>query len=438
MNICRRSITAFALLISTSAFALSGADGFLVIPTAPLLAHQHYQIESQLGYHMSEHSGVLADRHPYVSGFRFGLFDRFELGMAYGDEISLDARMKLIEEDGHMPALSVGMRQLNASQEAYFYSVPENQRQAQAGEFFLSASLGNDWTRGHAGLSIFSGLDSGKACPFWGVEQKAFAGTSVLYEGFFRDRRTHHNAAIQWTFADVVTITAGATEFFRYFVQDGEFGFHIKSTEHAESGYRAPGVYAAITLSGFMADSPRHDTRSDLDDARKRLAAQEAQLQDLQARMAAFEALYHDNLSGQADSLQKRMVKTAQAFDSIVSGYQADVWDIDDLRKKQGDFVALGVSAQQLLLRTVQKPNANLEDRIVAVRVMAFSKEARYVPMLTQLLDSDSDESLRREAALALGNIATPEAKTALTTALPRTSGNLQTTLQQILAAFAP
>lgn len=436
----RRIPQLFAWIIGLGgmASAMSGADGFLVIPTAPILPHQSYQIEGTLGYHMSEQSGVLADRHPYVSGFRLGLANQFELGMQYGEKISLEAKIRLVEEDGMRPVLTLGMRQIAASQEAYFYSVPAAQAQAYAGEFFVASSLGNNWFRAHGGLSILSGLDSNKACPFWGAEQKMGLGTGILYEGFLRDGRSHHNLGLQWEFAHILRLSAGATEFHRYFVQDGEIGFQIKGSHHPESGYRAPGVYAAIALTGFMKKESWPDTRAELQASQKRIAVQEEQLRDLQARMDEFELNYAESQGRMGDSLNQRTIRTEQSFDAIVQAYQQDIWDIDDLRAKQSAFLDLKGPAHRLLLRTAKLVNAQPHYRETAIRVMGISKNAQFVEPLRLLLNEDPDENLRREAALSLGSIATPEAKNAIQAAIPLTQGSLRSTLEQILKTFAP
>jgi hypothetical protein len=432
-------LIALLLGVCQASYALTGSDGFLVIPTAPLMRDQAYQIESTLGYHMSEHDGTLADRHPYVSGFRIGLFDRFELGAQYGDKISLDTRMRITAEDGLLPAFTLGMRQIAASQEAHFYSVADAQQQSYAGEFFLAASLGNAWVRGHGGFSILSGLDSNKACPFWGVEQHLGGGLSLLYEGFFRDARTHHNAALQWSFADMVTLTAGATEFHRYFVQDGELGFHTQAEQPTPNGYTSPGIYAAITLTGFMKRDSVPDTRAELAEAKKRLEAQESELRKLQTRMDEFEVTYSETQGQQSDSLSRRAARTEQYFDAIVQGYQADIWDIEDLRAKQNAFLALKGPAFRHLLRTAQHPGAQPRYRETAIRIMGVSKEPLFVEPLQEILASSSEsENLRREAALALGSIATPEAKKALAESQKAAPENLRATLEQILKTFAP
>lgn len=416
--------------------ALSGADGFLVIPTAPLLAHQAYQIEGALGYHMSRQGEQWGDRHPYVSGFRLGMMNFLELGMQYGDQFSLEAKLRLREEDGLWPAVSLGMRQIAASQEAYFFSAYPEPRDY-AGEFFLAASLGNPWFRAHGGLSIFSGLDSNKACPFWGIEQRLGGGWALLYEGFLRQDEGRHVASLQWNLGNIMRFSIGATQFQRYFFRHGEFGFRVKDPA-ALDGYKAPGLYAGITLRGFMKKESWPDTRAELNEARARLGTQEKQLKELQERMDEIEIAYAQAQGEGADSLRLRLSRTEAAFDTIVQGYQEEVWDIERLRALQQAFLSQGSSSDRYLQRVLRSPASSPLYRVTAVKVMGYSREDLFVDALRRTLSEESDESLRREAILALGNIGSSSARKALEEAQPGLKGELLSTVTQVLKTFAP
>ncbi len=200
----------------------------------------------------------------------------------------------------------------------------------------------------------------------------------------------------------------------------------------------APGIFAAITLTGRANKEPWPDTRSELELTKRRLAAQEKELRTLQARMDEFEIVYAETLDHQADSLGNRAARTEQLFDTIVLLYQEDVWDIEQIRAKQAEFLNFRAPAYRFLLRTAQHPGAQPLYRETAIRIMGSGKLAFFVEPLQRLLVTDTHLDLRREAALSLGAIATPEAKKALTQAIPQAPPELRSTIEQILKTFGP
>ncbi len=93
-----------------------------------------------------------------------------------------------------------------------------------------------------------------------------------------------------------------------------------------------------------------------------------------------------------------------------------------------------GTSADRALIQGIDRSEGQV--RIGIISSLGQRKNPEAVPVLEKLL-RDSDASAAFSAAVALGNIATPEASTALTKALGKTSGELQSQIASSLLKCA-
>jgi len=427
-----------AALVSSSA-ALGGTDGFIAIPTADVLPHTAYQIFGQIGWHRVPENGDPTSVFPWVSGVRFGLFDRSEFSVEMGRRISLSGKMRFVQEEDWLPSISFGARQIFNSQEAHFYSVPDSLRDAYAGELFLTASktfFGS--TSIHGGASVIPNVDSGTADPFWGIAQPIAGGVALVYDGFYRHGEAHHNAGLTWAFRDILRVTIGATEVKKFFYQNGGFGFFTRDRETPLlDAYNAPGLYACISFTGFMRESMHPTTQARLDAVEKRLNNQTKRFEILEGRQDRTELGVQGLRGGGTDSVSIKDALAERILNDLVKGIQNESWDPRQSRKLQDSLLAVGEVANRLLVRTALRESSSLDFRLASLRVMGGSHNPRFVGSLSDILALD-EVSLQREAVLALAKIGTPEALDILRAFRPKAQGDLLSLVDMVIKTLAP
>ncbi len=425
----------FFALAQGLVFALSDGSDFLVVPSAEVLSSKAFQVRGTVGYHQSSCvSNYMCDRHPFVSSLRFGFLNSLELGMQFGNTISLDVKDRVSRAFEIVPAIALGARAFVQSPEAYFYSVPKADRKEQTGEFYVVAEWGNEWWKLLGGVSVFPFMEADDVAPFWGYEQGI--GTpkfSITYEGFFRYGFAHHNAGLSLKPIKHLQISAGASDFYRYFFNnDGHFGFRIKNPG-AQNGYRAPGVYMSIAINGgFGNNFPSQ--KDELDSLKEQLAVQNMDLIDLRAKIDNLEMLYYYELDPSISG--GYMVDMQKDFKEIVSGYKADEFNPDSLQAKEQVFIERGMVAKRFLIREAKNRGLAADNRIAAIRVMSHFPDPIFLEPLGSIVADNSNEYIAREAVLALGIINTPEAHKILYTVADKTTGIVRETIIQILGAL--
>jgi len=375
------------------AFALSDGSDFLVVPSAEVLGDKAFQVRGTIGYHQSSCvSNGMCDNHPFVSSLRFGLFNSLELGLQFGSNVSLDVKDVVSKAFGVVPAIALGARAFVQSPEAYFYSVSKSTRKEQTGEFYAVAEWGSDWWKLLGGVSAFPFMAADDVAPFWGYEQGL--GTpkfSIVYEGFFRYGFSHHNIGLSLKPTKHLQISAGASDFYRYFFDENEhFAFRTKNIG-ASNGYRAPGVYMSIAINGGFSDP---------------------------------------------NASNSYMIEARKDFMEIVEGYRADEFNPDSLQAKEQIFIDKGMAAKRFLVREAKNINRATENRITAIRIMSHFPDPIFLEPLGSIVADNSNEYIAREAVLALGVINTPEARKVLSTVAEQTTGIVRETIIQILGAL--
>jgi len=417
------------------AFAISDGNDFLVVPSAEVLGDKAFQVRGTIGYHQSSCvSRGNCDRHPFVSSFRFGIFSSLELGLQFGNTISLDIKDRINKSFGFVPAFALGARAFVQSPEAYFYSVPKAERKEQTGEFYGVGEWGNDWWKLLGGVSVFPFMEADDVAPFWGFEQAL--GTpkfSIVYEGFFRYGFTHHNIGLSLKPIKHLQINAGASEFYRYFFDnDKRFGFRIKNPG-AYNGYRAPGVYLSIAINGGFSESIQSQ-KNEVDSLKKQLAVQNMDLVELRAKMDNLEMLnYYEN---NPNANNGYMLELQKDFAEIVSGYKSDEFNPDSLQTKEQIFIDKGMAAKRFLVREAKNINVAAENRITAIRIMSHFPDSIFLEPLGSIVADNSNEYIAREAVLALGAINTPEARRVLATVANQTTGIVRETIIEIMGTL--
>jgi len=423
---------AFAFLVCLLpqvAFAISDVSDFLVIPSAEVIGDKAFQVRGTLGRHRTNCAGYgesMCSKFPFVSSLRFGLFNSFEMGVQFGSTVSLDVKANLNKSYSLVPAFALGARAFVQSPEAYFYSIPKSARKEQTGEFYAVAQWGGDLWKLLGGVSVFPTMEADEVAPLWGYEQGL--GTqklSLIYEGFFRYGFSHHNMGFSFKPTKSLQISVGASEFYRFFfTEDGDFRFRTKNTS-AATGYRSPGIYASIAIN--IGPKPGISQKDDVDSLRKQLLAQETELANIRARMDSIEA---EKTNSGINILLRR------EFQGIVNGYKADDFKPDSLLAKEQLFMNRGPIAKNFILKEAMDDASAPENRITAIRIMSHFPDSIFLEPLGKIVADGSNESISREAALALGTINTPESRKILSTVANQTQGIVRETIIQIMGTL--
>jgi len=357
-----------------------------------------------------------------------------EVGLQFGSTISLDVKDLVSKAFGIAPAIAIGARAFVQSPEAYFYSVPKADRKEQTGEFYTAAQWGNEWWKLLGGVSVFPFMAADDVAPFWGFEQGL--GTpkfSIVYDGFFRYGFSHHNIGLSFKPIKHLQISAGASEFYRYFFNEDEhFAFRIKNPG-AYTGYRAPGVYMSIAINGGFFKSI-YSQKEEIDSLKKQLTVQSMDLIELRTKMDNLELLYFYEIDPNANS--GYVVDMQKDFLEIVAGYKADEFNPDSLQAKEQFFIDKGMVAKRFLIREAKNRSLEADNRIVAIRIMSHFPESIFLEPLGSIVLDNSNEAIAREAVLALGTINTPEARRVLATVANQTTGIVRETIIEIMGAL--
>jgi len=375
----------------------------------------------------------MCDRHPFVSSFRFGLLNSLDFGVQFGSTISLDVKDQITKAYGFIPAFALGARAFVQSPEAYFYSIPKSSRKEQTGEFYAAVEWGSVWWKLLGGISAFPAMDANAVAPFWGFEQSL--GTqkfNALYEGFFRHGFSHHNIGFSFKPVKTLQISAGASEFYRFFFRDdGSFKFRTKNPG-AGTGYRAPGIYMSIAVNGGF--SPEiQSQKTEMDSLKKQVAVHEKDLTFMRGRIDYLEMLYYD---AEPNSNSIYMQKLQKDFMEIVEGYKSDELSLDSLLAKERVFIDRGMIEKRFVIREAKNKGQVQENRITAIRIMSHFPDSMFLEHLGNLVIDNSNEAVAREAALALGTINTPEARKILSSVANQTTGIVRETIIEIMGSL--
>jgi len=406
--------TAFTLLICLLpqlAFAISDGSDFLVIPSSEVVGDKSFQVRETVGHSKS-------NKFPFVSSFRLGLFNSFELGVQLGSTVSLDMKTQINKNYDFIPAFAFGARAFVQSPEAYFYSVPKSERKDQTGEFYTVAQWGggNSLWKILGGVSVFPSMDADAVAPLWGYEQGL--GTqkfSLIYEGFFRHGFSHHNMGFSFKPVKSLQISAGATEFYRYFL----------TKKQETTGYHIPGIYASVAIN--IGPKPSISQKDDVDSLRKQLLAQETELTNVRSRVEILES---------EKTNSSIYAKLRGDFLEIVKGYKADMFNPDSMLSKEQSFIDRGPVAKNFVLKEAQDDTSAQENRITAIRMMSHFPDSVFLEPLGKIVADGSNEAVAREAALALGTINTPESRKILSTVANQTKGIVRETIVEIMGTL--
>ena len=406
----------------------------LSIPSANVLLHGQYRLAGRFQYFTSSEIGspdpdLVDSTEPtvkqevqslnYSSELLFGIENRAEFGVQYGQAFSLSIKALVLREDLLWPDLVFGVRNLFGSQEAGLYGVTntKTKKNLQSESYVTAAKSFASRTRVHLGMSILTHATKGFGSLNAGFEQDLGAGANLGYEVFERFSDFHQVLSLQWKYRNLVALSLGMTEFQSWIRQGGRWGFFLTPSHTLEDGYNSPGISVSLQVLGWVP----HRTKRTLPERVAILEVKNVQMErelsridDLKQLVLQLQAdaksgysqsqrdsLLRDSTGGLNSEALKTPKEQAMGYlRSIAEKMQSDLSDPKESREAMRQLVGLGPSGIEVVVQTAGD-SASGNRRVPAVLVMAFSKDTIYVKTL-KFLCSDPDPQIRREALIAL------------------------------------
>lgn len=416
-------------MAAVPAFALSATIPFprrvnppvlLAIPSANVLSHGQYMLSGRFQYFTSSVIGDTAGGEEaastevtnvtYNSELLFGIENRAELGVQYGQEISLSIKALLVREDLFWPDLVFGVRNILGSPEGGLYGLEEGEilRSLYGESYMTMAKNFPSSSRVHLGISYLNAVSKGSVSVNAGLEQDMGAGAYLGYEVFERFSDFHQVMTLNWRYKDLVALSLGLTEFQSWIRQDGEWGFFLTPTKSRRDGYNSPGITVALQVQGF---APRRQKRT----VPERVAILEVRNVELERKLAAMEETLQrveSQAASQGDASgaepmaaspreirEKAVILLRTASDKMAM----EISNPDDVRQIMYSIISMGPPGSEAL-RSIAADTAAGSVRVPAILTMAFSRDSAFGPPLRALC-GDKDARIRREALTALTKV---------------------------------
>ena len=392
-----------------------------------------YQVRGTLGIGNVTKDGSKKQIYPYYSGVYFGLFNRGEIGINYGENISIAFKSLIFEEENFLPNLSVGVRSILSSPEAHFYDV-DSLREDFEGEVFAGMSKNLfDITKINLGVSIISGLDSGGASPYFGIEQQIGGNFSLDLEVFKRQGSYHQSLGLTWRFKNEFRISAGLLELQEWFFQDGNVGFYASPAEERADLYKNPAIYVGLSLSGWMKEDETSTLNSQVSKIEERQKKQRAHLADNTIRLNYLETQLEGLIGAKAVVMKQQIKQINYLIKEIAGIFSSPAYDPVKIKALQDSIISFEDAAIQGLNNLVIQHTIDKSYQKVAIMTMGYHGSPAYVTGLKHSIESDN-EDIRREAIFALQKLGTLEAKETILLLLDDPNSNIAETARQVAA----
>lgn len=399
----------------------------LAIPDANLLQHGEYRLQGRFQYFTSNQPGAVdtafgdtaeatqTQNLNYNSELAFGIENRAEVGIQYGQALSFSVKALVWREDLFWPDIVFGARNLFASQEGGIYGVSDSKtlKNLQSESFLTLGKSFAGRSRAHAGFSVLPRANKGLASINAGLEQNLGAGAFLGYEVFERFSDFHQVLTLQWRYRNLVGLTVAMTEFQSWIRQDGEWGFFLTPSRNNPDGYNSPGISISLQVLGWV---PHREKRTlpervailevknaELEKQVEEIDALKRRVSDLEERgpAAPAPASAADSAPAPAPVLPPTPAQQAVALlKALAEKGESDLTDPKEMRDLMAKVAALGPEGAEVVKRAAADTGAG-PVRVHAVLVMAFSKDVRYEASLRSLC-ADPDPRIRREALTAL------------------------------------
>jgi hypothetical protein len=431
---------------------LALAGEFITIPDAQILSHGEYKVSAgvQTAKHLqsnSAQSNSLVRSYPYVSSIAFGLYDRGEFMVSYGEQVSLSGKVKFMQEAFLLPGLVFGAREVFASQQAYLYTVPDSLQGSYQGEIFMTAvkTFPTAGLHIHAGVAVLGGRDSGQAQVFYGLEQGLRGGLFLLLEGFKRNDSFHHNLGLSWRYKNLLALDAGFREAMSWVYQNNEISWYTEPQSPRVDTWRSPGLYFRVSLTGRMAESGRIGLEGQMNRVQQKLEDLARRDQEIMARLDLNETQLLEYSGSKSDSLRALEGRAEQYLETMLREFESPGYDVNMVRALQDSLLQLGEIAHRVLIRIVGSDFVSEAHKENAIRVMAYSKLRKFIPALHEvllvswrneqagMLPKSAEGRVEREAMMALGRLESKESKEILEPFLGSRRPLLQKTAQEVL-----
>jgi hypothetical protein len=401
----------------------------IAIPTGDVLLHGRYRLSGRFQYFTIAEPGssstpfldtTTAEKPKeiqslnYSSELLFGIQNRAEIGVQYGQLLSLSVKTLMVREDLLWPDVVFGVRNLLGSQEGSLYGVTNTtaQKNLQSESYLTFAKSFPSKTRTHLGISVLTHATKGWGSVNAGVDQNLGGGASLGYEVFERYSDFHQVFSFQWRYRNLVGLSIGMTEFQSWIRQGGRWGFFLTPSHKLNDGYNSPGITVALQVLGWVPN------RSKLT-IPERVAILEVKSAELERQVEDVAELKRQVAELQAGALSMTM-ETDKGRDSILPSswamtpaekalsylhsmaekMQSDIVDPKEVRERMAQLVEMGAPGVEVVKRVATDIAAG-SLRVPAVLVMAYSMDTTYVKILKSLC-SDADPQMRREALTAL------------------------------------
>ena len=397
----------------------------LAMPSANVLGHYQYMLSGRFQYFTTsaigdttggaEASTTETKSLTYASELLFGIENRAEVGMQYGQELAFSIKALLVREDVFWPDLVFGVRNILGSPEGGLYGIEdEDVLETLYGESYatIAKRFPSD-SRVHLGFSYLNGANKNAVGLNAGLEQDLGAGAYLGYEVFERFSDFHQVLTLCWRYKDLLGVSIGLTEFQSWIRQDGEWGFFLAPSKSRPDGYNSPGITFALQVQGFAPRRQKRTLPERVAILEVRNAELEKRLQDMQEALERAEASQSESPAA-PDPVPAPVPAPAPVAESIrgqsaallraAAGKLAqEVPDPAGVRQIMYNLVTLGPPASEAL-RQVAADTAAGALRVPALLTMAFSRDTAHVRTL-QALCADKDPVIRREALTALTKI---------------------------------
>ncbi len=429
------SYTSIILICAQSIFG-SMESALPNVPTAELLGHGMYQVKGQLSYGTVNTSGENETIYPYNTGVYFGLFNRGEVGINYGQNVSLFLKAQLFREESFLPSLSFGAQDILASREAHFYAVPDSLQNDFEGQVFIALTKNIfDITKIHGGVTIAPDLNKGSADLYFGLETNLIAGLSIDFEAFQRQQDFHQSLGISWRYENDFRVSFGMAEVNRWFYQNDEIGFYTEPEPAHDNLFDTPILYASISISGWMKEDETSTMAMQIQNIEKNQVSILSSSDDVTARLNRVEGQLLSLVGPKAEEMRLKEKEIELIIKEIITLYKSPAYDPKKIQMLQDSVLSFKDASIRSLTNFTEQQTVDQNFRIHAIKIVGYSKSAAFIKPLTAALRSNHTE-VKREAIFALNRIGTPEAYSAIEPMTRDSDLQVAETAKQVLGSI--
>ncbi len=400
----------FSQLLLAFAAAKPRIPGLLQIPNGDILPHGQFHISSRTNvFNVMGADSSSSYKFPIAGSALIGLGDRAQVGVEYGNQVSLSFKTYLYEAsaDDFIPDVVVGARSIYGTQEGWLRGIEDkDSSRSLRNEAYvaISANLGKS-TRIHGGASAMSAGPSNFPEGFFGAEQFLGGGVYLSYDFFQRFEALHHSLSLVYKFEEFFSFSLGFNEFQSWIYQDKKWGFYTQGPENTVNGYQAPGISVAISLGGWAIRGHRKTDKEKISELQKEqvdlkddVLSMQKEVEKLKGQLVALGAKNSNSFKLENDQI-------VDYLDIIKRKINSDVpYDPTEIEMLRNKILKLGGSSKNILKKIVTNPTSDAEHRAQICIIMAMSNDGDFTEPLLKAT-ADPEPRVRREAIISLGKM---------------------------------